>query len=49
MKVSGDTIDRLYTACPECGPGFFMGKHKNRSVCGNCGYTEFNQKKKGKK
>lgn len=29
--------------CPKCGPGVFMGKHKNRESCGKCGYTEFNK------
>jgi len=26
--------------CPKCGPGVFMGKHKDRNVCGKCGYME---------
>ena len=28
-------------SCPKCGPGVFMGEHKNRTACGRCGYTEF--------
>ncbi len=30
-------------ACPKCGPGVYLGEHKNpaRFVCGKCGYTEF--------
>ncbi|MCZ7405861.1 MAG: 30S ribosomal protein S27ae, partial [Candidatus Methanoperedens sp.] len=24
-----------------CGPGVFLGEHKNRLACGKCGYTEF--------
>ncbi|MFH1591305.1 MAG: 30S ribosomal protein S27ae [archaeon] len=30
--------------CPKCGPGVFLAKHKNRSSCGKCGYTEFAKK-----
>ncbi|MDD1745947.1 MAG: 30S ribosomal protein S27ae, partial [Candidatus Methanoperedens sp.] len=26
---------------PRCGPGVFLGEHKNRLSCGKCGYTEF--------
>ncbi|HJK62525.1 MAG TPA: 30S ribosomal protein S27ae, partial [Methanocorpusculum sp.] len=29
--------------CPRCGPGVFMGEHKDRFACGKCGYTEFKQ------
>ena len=29
--------------CPRCGPGAFMGEHKDRFACGKCGYTEFKQ------
>ncbi|HJJ72163.1 MAG TPA: 30S ribosomal protein S27ae [Methanocorpusculum sp.] len=29
--------------CPQCGPGVFMGEHKDRFACGKCGYTEFKQ------
>ena len=27
--------------CPRCGPGVFLGEHKDRYSCGRCGYTEF--------
>ena len=29
--------------CPKCGPGVYLGEHKNpaRFVCGKCAYTEF--------
>jgi len=47
FKVSGEKLERKFDSCPNCGPGFFMGKHKDRKVCGNCGHTEFT--KKGKK
>ncbi len=32
------------TACPKCGPGFFLAAHSNRSSCGKCGYTEMKSK-----
>lgn len=32
-------------SCPKCGPGFFMGIHKDRIVCGKCNYTEMIVKK----
>ena len=31
--------------CPKCGPGFFLGEHKDRVTCGFCGYCEFGTKK----
>ena len=31
--------------CPRCGPGTFLAKHKNRTVCGKCGYSEVSIKK----
>ena len=37
----GDSLERKRKSCPKCGTGFFMGKHKDRSYCGRCGYTEF--------
>lgn len=40
-KVSGDKLEKTNTSCPKCGSGHFMGVHKNRTVCGGCGYTEF--------
>jgi len=29
--------------CPKCGPGVYLGQHKNpnRLVCGKCAYVEF--------
>lgn len=27
-------------SCPKCGPGIFMGEHKDRRSCGKCGYSE---------
>ncbi len=29
--------------CPKCGKGVFMAVHKDRKVCGKCGYSEFNK------
>jgi len=31
-------------SCPKCGAGIFLAQHKDRSVCGKCGYTIFNKK-----
>ncbi len=27
-------------SCPKCGPGFLLGSHKDRLVCGKCQYVE---------
>ncbi|MBU0460189.1 MAG: 30S ribosomal protein S27ae [Nanoarchaeota archaeon] len=43
-EISGDSIKRKNRTCPKCGPGMFMGKHKNRVVCGSCGYVEMVKK-----
>ncbi|MBI5391652.1 30S ribosomal protein S27ae [Candidatus Woesearchaeota archaeon] len=42
-KVSGNKVERQKT-CPKCGPGMFLGAHKDRVTCGNCHYTEFLKK-----
>ena len=39
-KVEGGSIKRKNKICPKCGPGTFMGDHKNRWSCGGCGYME---------
>lgn len=39
-EVKGDELTRKNKQCPKCGPGVFMGIHKNRLACGKCGYTE---------
>ena len=41
--ISGNTIKRKAT-CPKCGPGVFLANHKDRVVCGNCGYMEKSKK-----
>jgi Ribosomal protein S27AE len=43
-KVEGDKVSRAKPVCPKCGPGVFMGTHKDRVSCGKCGYTEFSKK-----
>jgi small subunit ribosomal protein S27Ae len=43
-EISGDSITRKNRTCPKCGPGMFLGKHKNRLVCGSCKYVEFVKK-----
>jgi len=44
FEISGDSIKRKNRTCPKCGPGMFLGKHKNRLVCGKCQYVEFAKK-----
>jgi len=46
-KREGHKLSKFYDGgkfkgkfCPKCGPGVFMGKHKDRTVCGKCGYME---------
>ncbi|PKP53208.1 MAG: 30S ribosomal protein S27ae [Candidatus Altiarchaeales archaeon HGW-Altiarchaeales-3] len=43
-EISGDKIERKNKICPKCGPGVFLGKHKDRSSCGKCGYSEVMKK-----
>ncbi|MHA2252150.1 MAG: 30S ribosomal protein S27ae [Candidatus Kariarchaeaceae archaeon] len=49
FEVQGESLERKFVACSKCGPGYFMGVHSNRTVCGSCGYTEFKGQKKGRK
>ena len=39
-EKSGDSVKPKNRHCPKCGPGFFLASHKNRFVCGKCGYVE---------
>ena len=39
--ISGDKLERKNKNCPKCGKGVFMGKHKDRLVCGKCKYVEY--------
>lgn len=41
FEKKGDSLVRKRKSCPKCGTGFFMAKHKDRSYCGRCHYTEF--------
>lgn len=40
-EINGNKVKRLRQSCPKCGPGVFLGVHKDRLACGKCGYTEF--------
>ncbi|MEK6821183.1 MAG: 30S ribosomal protein S27ae [archaeon] len=40
-KVDGESVKRARVACPKCGPGVFLGQHKDRVACGNCGFLEW--------
>jgi small subunit ribosomal protein S27Ae len=40
-KIEEGKIERTRKSCPKCGPGVYLGEHKNRLSCGKCGYTEF--------
>jgi len=39
LKVSGNKIERAKN-CPKCGPGMYLGIHKDRVYCGKCHYME---------
>jgi small subunit ribosomal protein S27Ae len=41
FTVSGSTATPTRKYCPNCGPGVFLGEHKDRVSCGKCGHTEF--------
>lgn len=43
-EVSGGKLKRRKKECPKCGPGVFLGEHKDRFSCGKCGYTEFRKR-----
>ena len=44
-EATSETLKRTRRSCPKCGPGVLLADHKNRLNCGNCGYTEFKDKK----
>lgn len=44
FTVKDGKIERTKRHCPKCGPGTFMGEHKDRVSCGKCGYTEFSKR-----
>jgi len=39
-EVKGNALEKKGRVCPKCGPGVFMGEHKDRFTCGKCGYME---------
>ncbi len=39
-ELGGDSLKRKNKSCPKCGPGVFMGSHKDRWSCGKCGFME---------
>ncbi|HLD72297.1 MAG TPA: 30S ribosomal protein S27ae [Candidatus Nanoarchaeia archaeon] len=43
-ELAGESFKRKNRFCPKCGPGMYLGKHKDRDVCGKCGYVEMNRK-----
>jgi small subunit ribosomal protein S27Ae len=40
-KVEGEKVTKLRPTCERCGPGYFMGDHKDRYTCGHCGFTRY--------
>ena len=42
--IAGEKVQRHNRFCPKCGPGNFMGVHKDRLVCGKCKYVEYVKK-----
>ena len=40
-EISGKNLKRKREFCPKCGDGVFLAEHKDRTSCGQCGYTEF--------
>jgi ubiquitin-small subunit ribosomal protein S27Ae len=43
-KIEGNKVVRTRKSCPKCGGGVFLAEHKDRTSCGNCGYTEFKRR-----
>lgn len=43
--LSSGSIKRKNKNCPKCGPGTFLANHKDRVVCGKCGYVEMMSRK----
>ena len=44
-QVHDNTLTRKSAFCPKCGPGTFLGVHKNRKQCGKCNYAEIQTQK----
>ena len=49
FEIDGESVKRKFDICPKCGPGYYMGKHSDRTACGHCGHTEFAGDKKRRK
>ena len=45
-KVDGDSVTKIASFCPRCGPGVFLSASKERKYCGKCHYTEFSSEGK---
>ena len=45
-KVDGDSVTKIASFCPRCGPGVFLSASKERKYCGKCHYTEFTKDNK---
>ena len=43
-KIEDGKLIRVNRTCPKCGPGYFLGTHYDRYVCGRCHYTVFKRK-----
>ena len=43
-SLEGDKVVKK-NVCPKCGPGIFLGEHKDRFYCGKCHYSEYKSKK----
>ncbi|MAG52595.1 MAG: 30S ribosomal protein S27ae [Nanoarchaeota archaeon] len=42
-KVEGDKVTKS-RYCQRCGPSSFLADHKDRYVCGKCGFVEVKKK-----
>ncbi len=40
-KIDSEKVSRTHPTCERCGPGYFMGDHKDRYTCGHCGFTRY--------
>lgn len=44
-EIKGNEIIRKRQSCPRCGPSVLLAIHKDRVMCGKCGYCEMKIKK----
>jgi small subunit ribosomal protein S27Ae len=47
-KLEDEKLLRVRKECPRCGRGYFMAEHKDRSTCGNCGFTVYKSTQKAR-